>query len=121
MSSFRNRARPFLAAAVIVTSATTAPAQPQGLAQPPGAFQRVPTLPFPTTAQEFELSGTRYRVVPVVAGLANPWSVTFVPGGDMLVTERPGRLRIVRNGTLDPQPIAGVPAVWATGQGGLLE
>ena len=120
MSSFNDRAR-LLLAAVIVTSATTAPAQQQGLAQPPGGFQRVPTLPFPTAAQEFELSGTRYRVVPAVAGLANPWSMTFLPGGDMLITERPGRLRIVRNGTLDPQPIAGVPAVWATGQGGLLE
>ena len=50
-----------------------------------------------------------------------PWSLTFLPNGDMLVTERPGRLRIVRNGTLDPQPIAGTPEVWATGQGGLLE
>jgi glucose/arabinose dehydrogenase len=67
------------------------------------------------------LSGTRYRVVPVVAGLAHPWSLTFLPTGEMLVTERPGRLRIVRNGVLDPQPIAGTPAVWATGQGGLLE
>jgi glucose/arabinose dehydrogenase len=71
--------------------------------------------------QEFQQSGTRYRVVPVVSGLANPWSMAFLPNGDMLVTERPGRLRIVRNGTLDPQPIAGTPQVWATGQGGLLE
>jgi aldose sugar dehydrogenase len=121
MSCLNTRAHLLLAAAVIVTSATTAPAQQQGLAQPPGGFQRVPTLPFPTAPQEFELSGTRYRVVPVVAGLANPWGVTFLPGGDMLVTERPGRLRIARNGTVDPQPVAGVPAVWATGQGGLLE
>jgi glucose/arabinose dehydrogenase len=120
MLSSSTRVRLFVVAAVVVVAATTAPAQ-QGLAQPPGGFLRVPTLPFPTTAQAFELSGTRYRIVPVVAGLANPWSVTFLPGGDMLVTERPGRLRVVRNGTLDPQPITGVPAVWATGQGGLLE
>ena len=70
----------------------------------------MPPLPFPTGPQEFEQSGTRYRVVPVVRGLVNPWSLTFLPNGDMLVTERPGRLRIVRNGTLDPQPIAGIPA-----------
>ena len=87
----------------------------------PGSFQRVPTLPFPDTAKEEEMSGTKYRIVPVVGGLVNPWSLTFLPNGDMLVTEKPGRLRVVRNGTLDPQPIAGVPQVWATGQGGLLE
>jgi glucose/arabinose dehydrogenase len=60
-------------------------------------------------------------VVPVVSGLALPWSLTFLPNGDMLVTEKVGRLRIVRNGKLDPQPIAGTPQVHAMGQGGLLE
>ena len=62
-----------------------------------------------------------FRVVTVVEGLINPWSIAFLPGGDMLVTERPGRLRIVRNGTLLPNPVEGVPAVFARGQGGLLE
>ena len=81
MSCLNTGARVLLAAVVIATSATTAPAQQQGQAQPPGSFQRVPMLPFPAVAQEFELSGTRYRVVPVVAGLANPWSITFLPGG----------------------------------------
>ena len=56
-----------------------------------------------------------------MTGLQNPWSLAFLPNGDMLVTEKPGRLRIVRNGLLDPQPIAGVPQVLAIGQGGLLE
>jgi glucose/arabinose dehydrogenase len=115
------RARLFLTAAALVAATAVAPAQPQGGAQPPGGFQRVPQLPFPAKPQEFELSGPRYRVVPFVEGLANPWSMTFLANGDMLVTERPGRLRLVRDGALDPQPIAGVPAVWATGQGGLLE
>ena len=63
----------------------------------------------------------KLRAVPVAKGLVNPWSLTFLPNGDMLVTERPGRLRIVRKGTLDPEPITGMPQVWATGQGGLLE
>jgi glucose/arabinose dehydrogenase len=88
---------------------------------PPGSFQRMPALPFPDAPREEEMSGTKYRIVPVVSGLVNPWSLTFLPNGDMLVTERPGRLRLVRNGKLVPEPIAGVPEVWATGQGGLLE
>lgn len=62
-----------------------------------------------------------YRVVPVVDGLINPWSMAFLPGGDMLVTERPGRLRIVRNGKLLPAAVEGVPGVVARGQGGLLD
>jgi glucose/arabinose dehydrogenase len=108
-----------LAAGALVFSTGTALAQRGG--PQAGGFQRLQPLPFPTTAIESEQSGTRYRVVPVVSGLANPWSIAFLPNGDMLVTERPGRLRIVRNGRLDPQPIAGTPQVWATGQGGLLE
>ncbi len=62
-----------------------------------------------------------YRIVTVVEELEHPWSIAFLPGGDMLVTERPGRLRIVRNGTLLPDPVAGVPEVLARGQGGLLD
>jgi glucose/arabinose dehydrogenase len=62
-----------------------------------------------------------YRVVTVVDSLMNPWSIAFLPNGDMLVTERPGRLRIVRNGKLLPQPVEGVPRVFARGQGGLLD
>jgi aldose sugar dehydrogenase len=62
-----------------------------------------------------------YRVVTVVNGLVNPWSMAFLPGGDILVTERPGRLRIVRGGKLLDAPVGGVPAVWARGQGGLLD
>ena len=62
-----------------------------------------------------------YRVVTVVEGLERPWSITFLPAGDMLVTEKPGRLRIVRNGTLLADPVQGVPDVFAKGQGGLLD
>ena len=62
-----------------------------------------------------------YRVVTVVEGLERPWSIAFLPAGDMLVTEKPGRLRIVRNGTLLADPVQGVPEVFAEGQGGLLD
>jgi glucose/arabinose dehydrogenase len=62
-----------------------------------------------------------YRYVNVVEGLEHPWGMAFLPDGDILITERPGRLRIVRDGTLDRQPIEGVPPVFARGQGGLLD
>ena len=62
-----------------------------------------------------------YRVVPFVESLVQPWSIAFLPGGDVLITERPGRLRIVRNGKLLPTPVAGVPEVVHSSQGGLLE
>jgi aldose sugar dehydrogenase len=95
-----------------------APAARQG--GPPG-MPRVPSLPFPDAPRELETLGPKIRVVPMARGLVNPWSIAFLPNGDMLVTEKPGRLRIIRNGTLDPQPITGVPEVWPVGQGGLLE
>jgi len=62
-----------------------------------------------------------YRIVTVVDALVQPWSIAFLPGGDTLITERPGRLRIVRQGKLLPQPVEGVPAVFHSSQGGLLE
>jgi glucose/arabinose dehydrogenase len=62
-----------------------------------------------------------FRVVTVADGLINPWSLAFLPGGDLLIAERPGRLRIVRNGRLLADPVAGLPSVFAEGQGGLLD
>ena len=62
------------------------------------------------------------RVVKIVEGLEHPWGLAFLPDGRKLVTERPGRLRIVeKDGKLESQPVAGVPAVAAVGQGGLLD
>ena len=57
----------------------------------------------------------------IARGIPHPWSLAFLPDGGMLVTERGGRLRIIRNGVLDPQPIAGVPAVQAAGLTGLFD
>jgi aldose sugar dehydrogenase len=57
----------------------------------------------------------------MLKGLEHPWSMAWLPDRSMLVTERPGRLRIVRNGVLDPTAIGGVPAVFASGQGGLMD
>tara|TARA_B100000929_G_C15478031_1_gene410197 strand:+ start:137 stop:1300 length:1164 start_codon:yes stop_codon:yes gene_type:complete len=62
-----------------------------------------------------------YRVVTVATDLQNPWGIAFLPGGDILVTEKAGRLRIVREGRLLPDAVPGVPEVLAQGQGGLMD
>ncbi len=76
----------------------------------------------PATAQQILKSENGdLRVETVASGLDHPWGLAFLPDGRMLVTERPGRMRIVaRDGTLSP-PLAGVPNVLATNQGGLLD
>ncbi len=61
------------------------------------------------------------RVSVVTRGLEHPWAIAFLPDGGMLITERPGRLRLVRDGVLDPQPISGVPDVRTDGNGGLMD
>lgn len=61
------------------------------------------------------------RVTEIASGLDNPWSLAFLPDGRMLVTERPGRMRIVHPDGRVSEPVAGVPAVHARGQGGLLD
>ncbi len=63
----------------------------------------------------------RIRVSVVTKGLSHPWAIAFLPDGDMLITERDGRLRIVRDGVLDPQDISGVPQVRTDGNGGLMD
>jgi aldose sugar dehydrogenase len=68
------------------------------------------------TAEQHKL-----RVVVVTKGLANPWSLAFLPDGGMLITERSGRLRIVVNSALDPQPVAGVPTSKMQRLGGLMD
>ena len=71
---------------------------------------------------EFDSEKQKFRVVVVTEGLEHPWGLAFLPDGRMLVTERPGRLRIVgKDGTLDPEPVGGLPVISAYGQGGLLD
>ncbi|HEY5637693.1 MAG TPA: PQQ-dependent sugar dehydrogenase [Burkholderiales bacterium] len=71
-------------------------------------------------AQTFRSEVHGFRVVRLLEGLEHPWSLAFLPDG-MLITERPGRLRVVRGGRLEPKPVAGVPDVAAVGQGGLFD
>jgi len=85
------------------------PVAPTGLAK----------RPLPDKPVEFDTAeGQNIRVVAVTRALEYPWSIAFLPDGGMLVTERAGRMRIIRNGTLDPQPIAGLPkSRWALESG----
>jgi glucose/arabinose dehydrogenase len=79
----------------------------------PSPITTVPATPstsLPDTPQVFAAGAQRYRVVPI-KGLVTPWALAFLPSGDILVTEKPGRLRIIRNGVLDPQPLGGMPDV----------
>ncbi|AXJ00124.1 Glucose/arabinose dehydrogenase, beta-propeller fold [Cyclonatronum proteinivorum] len=62
-----------------------------------------------------------WQAVTVLEGLEHPWAVAWISEDELLITERPGRLRIVRDGVLLPDPVAGVPPVFADGQGGLLD
>lgn len=69
----------------------------------------------------YRASNHDYRVVTVAEGLQHPWSIAWLPRGDALVTEKPGRLRIIRNGKLLPEAVPGTPEVFYEGQGGLFD
>jgi len=92
-----------LSAAVFIAGAALSP---EAHAQPKGTKKAAPT---------------RVHVTTIATGLVHPWSLAFLPNGDMLVTERPGRLRILHDGSLDPAAIAGVPRVHAVRLSGLME
>ncbi|UTW45764.1 PQQ-dependent sugar dehydrogenase [bacterium SCSIO 12696] len=67
-----------------------------------------------------EQDAPKYHVDTVAKGLEHPWAIAFLPNNDVLVSERAGRLRIIREGELLPTPVTGLPKIYARGQGGLL-
>lgn len=78
----------------------------------------------PTTAMaQVPASGKNpgFQLVTVLNNLEHPWGLDWLPTGDLLITERPGRLRIVREGVLEPTAIPGLPEILTEGQGGLLD
>jgi len=75
----------------------------------------------PGQARTLQTETGPLEVETVVEGLEHPWGMAFLPDGRILVTERPGRLRVVADGRLLPDPVSGVPQVVAAGQGGLLD
>src|SRR5262245_50891755 len=88
---------------------------------PPPIPWAAPPLPDgPITIQSAVPAHRNLKLV-VTKGLTHPWGMAFLPDGSILVTERPGCVRIVRNGVLDPKPLTGVPVVAAQGLQGLLD
>src|SRR5207244_2654508 len=81
------------------------PGTPAGRGEPPASVSSLPDHPIVLDAD-----GQKIRVT-AIKGLQNPWALAILPNMDILVTERPGRLRIIRNGVLDPTPCGGVPHV----------
>lgn len=99
---------------LFITSSLSYAQQPQPIGVPVPPLGAGPFV-FDTAEQH------KIQVSVVTRGLSHPWAISFLPDGAMLVTERPGRLRVIRNGVLGPTPIAGVPQVRTEGNGGLMD
>lgn len=105
------KALPMLAACIALTAAAEARAQ-----RPP------PPPPVPDGPINIDLSdNVKLSVNVVTRGLVHPWALAFMPNGDMLVTERPGRVRIIRNGVLDPTPVATMEVATTFALSGLMD
>jgi glucose/arabinose dehydrogenase len=88
----------------------------------PIAPQGIPRIPLPDQPVIYDTAeGQKIRVVVHASGLSHPWSLAFLPDGTMLVTERDGRLRVIRHGVLDAKPVEGVPTIRRAGLSGLMD
>ena len=108
-----------LAGALLLVAPAGAALQQDQEVEPPG----LPAVPLPDEPLVLNTHAiAEVRVVVVARGLSHPWSMAFLPDGGILVTERDaGRLRMVRNGVLDPEPLEGVPEVLSRGLAGLMD
>lgn len=75
----------------------------------------------PTSSAENNSRLTSFKQVTVAKGLERPWGMAWLPDGAILITERAGRIRLLRNGVLEPVAIANIPNLFVSGQGGLLD
>lgn len=81
----------------------------------------LPTIALADDHQVVDSEKQRFTVSTVASGFQIPWAMAFLPNGDLLVTDRVGELRIVRDDQLLPDAVRGVPKVVSGGQGGLLD
>ena len=108
------------AAALALALAATAQQQPQTAPAKP-ARTGIPVPPLGDGPFVYDTAEGKIRVSVVTKGLSHPWSLVFLPDGTMMLSERPGRIRFVRNGKLDPTPVSGMPKVRTGGLAGLLD
>lgn len=101
-------------AVLLLVSATLSPAQ-----QPPVGVPVPPLGAGPWVIDTAEQHKIRLSVV--TKGFSHPWAIAFLPDNTLLITERAGRLRFVRDGVLDPQHISGLPQIRTDGNGGLMD
>ena len=104
----------FLAVVLATTVAVVLPLTlgAQEAPQDDFASDGIPPVTLPDSIVFDTAEGQRIRVVVVAKGLSHPWSLAFLPDGNMLVTERSGSLRLIKDGALDPTPLPGVPEVF---------
>lgn len=114
------RLKSYMTLAAMLALAAPAFAQTPVDPRPANNPEQKPAFAGQTDAPEQKLN-VAFDVVTVVEGLQNPWSVAFLPGGKMLITERPGRLRVLSTDGKLSAPVTGLPEVAARGQGGLLD
>lgn len=107
-------------AAAFATSGTMALAQNGGSSTPAEAPNPFAPVPLGAGPWDLQAAAEPIRVEVFTSQLERPWGLAFLPDGRMLVTERPGRLRLVeRDGSLDPTPVAGLPPIYNLGIAGL--
>ncbi|MEG5008039.1 PQQ-dependent sugar dehydrogenase [Microcoleus sp. B5-C4] len=107
-----------LASAAITIAACSA-APPNTAAVAPNVAPTAEASPVQAVSPSSTARG--FKQATVAEGLERPWGMAWLPDGSMLISEKAGRLRLLKNGVLEPTPIAGVPSVMSSGQGGLMD
>ena len=102
-----------------ITIAACSAAPPNTAAVAPNVAPTAEASPVQAVSPSSTARG--FKQATVAEGLERPWGMAWLPDGSMLISEKAGRLRLLKNGVLEPTPIAGVPSVMSSGQGGLMD
>lgn len=114
--------RRWLPLMILAAATTLASGQPRSVYTGPTPKPiNWPSPPLPDGPIAYETAIERNLQLVITKGLVQPWSMAFLPDGGILITERPGRLRLVRNGMLQAEPVMGLPPIYSKGIGGLMD